>query len=104
MARSETIYDNHLFNTWLEYRKERDNKSRAEVIRDINLQLGKKYTNSHIVEFLRFQKSITNQMSQMIDQDLPDMVGWLFKKKGYNNKKIDYTDLAEYLRSSTKRP
>lgn len=94
----------NLLTTWLEYRSETHAESRADTIRMVNEETGKQYTNSTFYSWITQRVSATDPVLIIINQDFPEMLDWLFEKKGWTTgKNIDFDELACKLKTPIKK-
>ncbi|WP_020211116.1 hypothetical protein [Gilvimarinus chinensis] len=83
-----------LFNTWLDYR-EAQGQTRAEVIREVNSKLDRKYDNNAFYRFKKRQKSVSDRLIlDFVEPELADALKWWFNEHGYPIKGIDFEHLA----------
>ena len=87
MARDK-IQGTSIFQTWLSFREEKYGESRADVIRWVNSVTGKKYINSRFVNYLQRERSLTDDIGALINNDLEDLLVWLIEEKGRSPKQL----------------
>lgn len=98
----EADFPLNLFNTWLDYR-ESLGQSRADVIREVNSVLDRKYDNDR---FYKWKKQLLTVPESVIltfiEPELPDALKWFFKANGLPAKGIDFELLAQAVKPPVK--
>lgn len=83
-----------LFNTWLDYR-EAQGQTRADVIREVNAALDRRYDNNAFYRFKKRQKSVSDSVIlKFVEPELGSALRWWFNENGYPIKGIDFDHLA----------
>ena len=101
-SRSDEAREN-LLTTWLEFRSVVYGESRADTIRMVNEGTGKQYTNSTFYSWITQRVSATDPVLDIINQDLAEMLDWLFKTRGWDKGScINYAELASKLKTPIK--
>lgn len=96
-------YPNSLFKTWLDYRIEHLGQTRADVIREVNEKLDRKYDNDRFYKWLKTVMTVAEPVViHFIEPELPDVLQWYFEKNNLNTKGIDFKELAEIVTPSIK--
>lgn len=103
MTEKEVNFPPNLFNTWLEYRQLVHDQSRAEVIREFNSKLDRKYANNIAYEWKKQNASLSeNIIKEIIYPELPDLFRWYFERNNYDSSAVDFEKLANDFRPPIK--
>lgn len=95
-------FPDNLFNTWLDYR-ESLGQSRADVIRELNRVLDRKYDNDRIYKWKKQKFTVAEAvMLQFVRPELPDVLRWFFNLHGYPIKGVDFEHLAAAISPAVK--
>lgn len=98
-----TSYPDSLFKTWLEYRESKG-QSRADVIREVNQKLDRKYDNDRFYKWLKTNTTVAeNVMLDFVIPELPDVLKWKYDLLGYESKGIDFVLLSSLVRPTIKK-
>lgn len=93
----------NLFNTWLEYRESEFGQSRADVIREFNEKLDKKYANSIAYQWKKQRAAVSDSViKEIIEPELASLYQWYFSSKDYPTDGIDFEALAADFRPPIK--
>ncbi len=95
-------FPSNLFNTWLDYRESKG-QSRADIIREVNAALGRKYDNDRFYKWKKQKLTVAEPVVlQFINPELPAVLKWFYKTSGYPVKGIDFQALADAIRPAIK--
>lgn len=95
-------YPLNLFNLWLDYR-EAQGQSRAEIIREVNEKIKRRYDNNSFYRFKRQSVTVPEPLTtECMEPDLPEALKWYFTKNEWPVRGIDFDLLAEAVRPAVK--
>lgn len=95
-------FPDNLFNTWLDYRESKG-QSRADIIREVNAVLGRKYDNDRFYKWKKQRMTVAEPVVlQFINPELPEVLQWFYQSKGYPIKGVDFQTLAAAIRPAVK--
>lgn len=98
----EVEFPLNLFNTWLDYR-ESLGQSRADVIREMNEVLDRKYDNDRFYKWKKQLLTVPEHVIlSFIEPELPEALKHLFKVYGMPTRGIDFDFLAESVKPPVK--
>ncbi len=102
-GRQGTEFPENLFNTWLKYRDSKG-QSRAEIIREVNATLKRKYDNNIFYKWKKQKISVPDSiLKEFVIPELPTILEWFYKTKGYPSKDINFQKLANAVRPAIKK-
>jgi len=95
-------FPDNLFNTWLDYR-ESLGQSRADVIREVNTRLDRKYDNDRFYRWKKQKMTVAEPVViHFIYPELHKVLQWFFTNQGFPVKGIDFGVLAAAIRPAVK--
>lgn len=96
-------YPDSLFKTWLDYRTVGLEQSRADVIREVNAKLDRKYLNTHYYKWLKLQNRAPDiLMTEILIPELPKIIEWYFKNSSVKVSNLDLIDFSNKFKPPIK--
>lgn len=99
----EIVYPENLLNTFLMYRRETRGQTQAEVIRELNERLGRKYDNNSVYRWKKQLKTLPEVVqNEIIRPEMIRMLEWLFHSQSWNRGTIDFELLSKFISPAIK--
>ncbi|MGH1472691.1 MAG: hypothetical protein ACRBCS_16030 [Cellvibrionaceae bacterium] len=97
MSREESDFPKNIFNTWLDYRQSLG-QSRADVIREVNLRLDRKYDNGRFYKWKKQTAAVPDDiLIHFVFPQMVDVLGYVFKTNNFPKNNIDLKLLGDLL-------